>query len=359
MSLTSEQHQLTVRAPDGVYDILVGRGLLAGLGAALAERGVRGTVAVVTDTVVGPLHAAMVQTSLEQAGLRAVVVTLPAGEEAKTLDTVRLAYDALLDARLGRDTTIVALGGGVIGDLVGFVAATFLRGVAFVQAPTTLLSMVDASVGGKVGVDLPQGKNLVGAFKTPRLVLADLAALDTLPSAEAQAGLAEVVKAGLIDDPALFERLEQQGPDPLPWTIARAIEVKQRVVEEDPYEMGRRATLNLGHTFGHAFETVSQYRLRHGEAVAVGLVAAARLSAGLGYADPALEGRIRAVLDGLGLPTRLSGYDPDAILAAMTHDKKKQAGKLRFILLRDVGDVFIASDVPRETVEIAVKSVIR
>ncbi|MFN8482518.1 MAG: 3-dehydroquinate synthase [Anaerolineae bacterium] len=351
---TAAAQRLTVQAPDGVYDVLVGRGLLSDLGARLTALGVTGQVALVTDAAVAPLHAPAAQAGLERAGLSSALVVLPPGEAAKTLDTVRLAYDAFLAAGLGRDATVVALGGGVIGDLVGFAAATYLRGVAFVQAPTTLLSMVDASVGGKVGVDLPQGKNLVGAFKTPRLVLADLATLDTLPPAEVTAGLAEVVKAGIIDDPELLAHLETSGPEPLAWTVTRAIAVKQRVVEEDPYESGRRAVLNLGHTFGHALESLSGFRLRHGECVAIGMVAAAHLATRLGVADAALEERIRAVLAKLGLPTSAPGYAPADIYARMAVDKKKASGKLRFIVPRAVGDVIVVGDVPLTDVMAAI-----
>ncbi len=349
---------LTVTAPDGVYDVLVGRGLLTRLGALLTERGLTGPVALVSDTRVAPHHAAAVEASLAAAGLAHHLVVLPAGEEHKTLDTVRLAYDALLAARLGRETTVVALGGGVIGDTVGFVAATYLRGVAFVQAPTTLLSMVDASVGGKVGVDLPQGKNLVGVFKTPRLVVADLATLDTLPDADLRAGLAEVVKAGIIDDPELFTRLEGGQVEPLAWAIARAVQVKQRVVEADPYEQGRRAVLNLGHTFGHAFETVSQFRLRHGEAVAVGMVAAGRLAADIGYAPAALADRVATTLARLGLPTRVQGYAVEEVYAVMGVDKKRAGGQLRFILARAIGDVAVVTDISPDAVKRAIAAVI-
>ena len=349
--------RLVVRAPDGEYDVLVGPGLLRRLGPTLVERGMRGPVALVTDTEVGPRHAQIALASLADVGMTAYLVTLTAGEAAKTLDTVRLAYDALLAARLGRDTTIVALGGGVIGDMVGFVAATYLRGVHFVQAPTTLLSMVDASVGGKVAVDMPQGKNLIGAFKTPRLVLADLDTLASLPPAEFASGMAEVVKAGVIDDPDLFEHLERWGAEPLAWTITRAIQVKQRVVEADPYEQGRRAILNLGHTFGHAIEHVSQYRLRHGECVAVGMIAAARLAAGLGYTSPDLETRLRACLARFSLPTAAPGFSVDQVYDAMFQDKKKAAGKLRFILPRAIGDVVIVGDIPAEAVKAAIQAV--
>lgn len=358
MSFYHATHSLTIHAPDGDYAVLIGPGLLATLGPALVARGLTGPVALITDTAVAPHHAAPAKASLAAAGLAVHPVVLPSGEGYKTLDTVRLAYDALLDAQLGRDATVVALGGGVIGDLAGFVAATYLRGVAFVQAPTTLLSMVDASVGGKVGVDLPQGKNLVGAFKTPRLVLADLDTLASLPRAEVASGLAEVVKAGLIDDRELFERLESDGPEPLAWSIARAVAVKQRVVEEDPYEQGRRAVLNLGHTFGHAIETVSGYGLRHGECVAIGMLAAARLGTLLDMAPASLEDRVRAVLARLDLPTAAPGLDPDAVYAAMFMDKKKAGGRLRFIVACDVGDVAIVSDAADSAVREALAAVL-
>ena len=241
----------------------------------------------------------------------------------------------------------------MVGDVAGFVAATYMRGVNFVQCPTSLLAMVDASVGGKTGVDLPQGKNLVGAFKQPAAVLADVTTLQTLPPVELAAGMAEVIKHGLIGDRELFERLEI-GDWPvsnLQSLVTRAIRVKQLVVQEDPFERGRRATLNLGHTFGHAIEQVSRYRIRHGEAVAMGLAAAADLSARLGYCSPDLPERVRAALRHAHLPGRIpANLPPQAQYRAMFSDKKKVAGKLRFILLRGVADVFVAEDVPETAV---------
>jgi 3-dehydroquinate synthase len=287
------------------------------------------------------------------------VVTIPAGEQHKTLATVQTIYNELLAAGIDRQATVVALGGGVVGDVAGFVAATYMRGVDFVQCPTSLLAMVDASVGGKTGVDLPQGKNLVGAFKQPTAVLADVTTLQTLPPAEFAAGMAEVVKHGLINDPDLFASLEighwrltNQSPiSNLQTLVATAIKVKRDVVQEDPFEQGRRATLNLGHTFGHAVEQVSGYRVRHGEGVAMGLVAAAHLSAQLGYCDPALQSRIEAVLQAQNLPIRIPAeFTPKAIYQAMFNDKKKAVGKLRFILLRDVGDVLMTGDVAETAV---------
>jgi 3-dehydroquinate synthase len=277
-----------------------------------------------------------------------------------------MIYEKLLASGLDRQGTIVALGGGVVGDVAGFAAATYMRGVDLVQCPTSLLAMVDASIGGKTGVDLPQGKNLVGAFKQPRIVLADVGVLGTLPRAEFAAGMAEVVKAGLIGDPMLWEALENGRWDGEFWEqedmqslVVQAVRVKRDVVEEDPFERGRRAVLNLGHTFGHAIEQVSNYEIRHGEAVAIGLVAAARLSASLGHCSPTLGERIEALLARLKLPTRIAGLEAEALLVAMSSDKKKAGGRLRFVLLRGVGDVFISGDVPDAAVLSTLEGMLR
>ncbi len=356
---------IPVRHPDGQYDVIVGENVLANV---FELAGINGPAAIITDSEVGPLHAARIRQSSSAA---LPVLTIPAGEPHKHLDTVRALYDGLLAAGLGRDGTIIALGGGVVGDVAGFVAATYLRGIDFVLCPTTLLAMVDSSIGGKTGVDLPQGKNLVGAFKQPRLVLADIATLATLPAAEFAAGLAEVAKHGLIADPVLWERLAREDwrIDPrrlagepllradLQTLVTRAIRVKRDVVEEDPFEAGRRAVLNLGHTFGHAVEQVSGYAIRHGEAVAMGIAAATHLSAALEECPPDLPGRVEAVLSGLGLPVRIPrSLDPAALYAAMGTDKKKQAGHLRFVLLRDVGEVFVRGDVGRAHVMAAIEA---
>lgn len=342
---------LSVSHPTGQYEVVVGEGLLDRL---VELAGIRGPFVVVTDGNVGPLYA-------ERCVGATAVITLPAGEQHKTLATVARIYDELLAAGLDRKGTIVALGGGVIGDMAGFAAATYLRGVDFVQCPTSLLAMVDASVGGKVGVDLAQGKNLVGAFKQPTAVLADTTTLATLPPAELSAGMAEVIKHGLIANPGLFERLEigdwrlaaslQFPISNLQSLIVEAIQVKRDVVQEDPFEQGQRALLNLGHTFGHAIEQVSGYAIRHGEGVALGLVAAANLSARLGYCDPALQGRIETALARAGLPRRIpAALSPEALYQAMGHDKKKAAGALRFILLRNVGDAFVCGGVAETAV---------
>ena len=349
---------LTVRHPGGSYAVVIGEDLLpeaAGLA--------RGPAVVITDSEVGPRHAARLGHAARFGP--PPVLTMPAGERHKTLDTVRDLYDGLLAAGLGRDGTIIGLGGGVVGDVAGFVAATYLRGIDFALCPTSLLAMVDASIGGKTGVDLPQGKNLVGAFAQPRGVLADVGTLATLPAAEFTAGLAEAAKHGLIADPLLWQRLlmEEWHIDPallatdrlrradLQSLLARAIRVKRDVVEADPYERGRRAVLNLGHTFGHAIEQVSGYAVRHGDAVAIGLAAAARLSAALEECSPSLPHVVEMTLARLGLPTHIPpSLDPAALFAAMSTDKKKLAGRLRFVLLHDIGDVFLRDDVPAAAV---------
>ena len=336
--------RLKVTHPTGAYEILIGEGLLAQL-PALA--GINGRFAIVTDTNVGPLYAEAIPGAVG-------VVTVSAGEQHKTLETVRFIYDRLFEMALDRKSTLVALGGGVVGDMTGFVAATFLRGIDFVQCPTTLLSMVDASIGGKTGVDMPQGKNLVGAFKQPTAVLADLATLDTLPDVEFACGMAEVIKHGILNDAELFARLERPSAHP-PLSRAEliriAIEVKRDVVQEDPFEQGRRATLNLGHTFGHAIEKVSQFTVRHGEGVAMGLVAAANLAARLELCAPALQTQIEAALVAAQLPTRIpSNLAPTALYAAMQTDKKKAAGQIRFVLPYAIEDVRLVGDVSETAV---------
>ena len=340
-------------ADGGGYDVLIGRGVLAELPALLAERNLVGQVAIVSDEHVAAIWAEPLRQALAGAGHPPVaVIVLPSGEAHKTLATVARIYEALVAAGIDRNGCVLALGGGVVGDMAGFAAATYLRGVAFVQAPTSLLAMVDASVGGKVGVDLPQGKNLVGAFKQPRLVAIDPEVLASLPAAEFRNGLAEVVKHGVIADPELFALLEG-APPPLAIEslVARALRVKIAIVQRDPFEHGERAFLNLGHTFAHAFEQVSHYAVPHGQAVALGVVAAAHLAAGRGACAPDLPARITAVMARLGLSVTLSGYDAVAILRAMATDKKRQAGApLRFVLPQAIGQVALYDDVTAEQV---------
>lgn len=340
--------RLPVSSPGGQYDVIVGRNLL---GRVRELANIDRQIAVITDSHVGPLYAANL-------GRDTAVITIPAGEKSKTLTSVREIYDQLLLHGLDRYGVIVGLGGGVVGDIAGFVAATYMRGVDFIQCPTTVLAMVDASVGGKTGVDLSQGKNLVGAFKQPIAVVADIATLRTLPTEEFRCGLAEIIKHGLIADPELFKSLatarlngDHRLNSDLQSLLVSAIDVKREIVQGDPFEQGRRAVLNLGHTFGHALEQVSGYTIRHGEGVAMGLVAAANLSARLGYCSPVLQNQIEKLLRHFNLPIRMPPHLSAATLyQAMGSDKKKAQGRLRFVLLRGVGDVFIAADVPETAV---------
>ncbi len=332
--------QILVKAPDSQYPIVIGDGVLKSLPALFADRKLKGKVAIVTNETLAPLYGKPLSDALGNATL----ITVPDGEQYKTLETVRTLYDAFIGAGLDRRSVIVGLGGGVVGDMAGFAAATYLRGVAFVQAPTSLLAMVDSSVGGKVGVDLPQGKNLIGAFKQPEIVAVDTSVLATLPDVEWRCGVAEVVKAGLIRDTSLLDaNLYKRGATAF---IQQAIAFKVAVVQEDPYENGIRAFLNLGHTFGHALERVSDYSWRHGEAVSVGLLAAARLSQVHGLCDATLPFRVEQLLRALNMPVRYRKYSAAEIRAAMNTDKKRANGRVRFVLLRAAGDPVLCDDVP-------------
>ncbi len=355
-----------VRYFGGEYPIHIGNGVLAHVGAALRSVGIpAGTrAAVVSNPVVAPLYGAQVEAALLSAAYQPFSCSALDGEQYKTLTTVETLYEQFLEGRLDRSGTVLSLGGGVTGDVAGFAAATYMRGTNFVQVPTTLLAMVDASVGGKTGVDLPQGKNLIGAFKQPVLVAIDPTVLATLPEEEMRCGIAEVIKHGVIGDPDLFSNLEEARDAELAlwWErdrgaewIERALRVKIGVVEEDPYEQGRRAVLNLGHTVGHGLERQSDFSMRHGEAVSIGMVAAARIAAEVARAEQALVDRIETILTTWGLPMRCPPLKADAIWKAMTHDKKKRGDKLRWILPTAIGEVEIVEDVP----EVTVKSVLR
>ncbi len=342
---------LPVRHPGGSYPIHIGRGLLERVGELMPDVG-SGPVAVVTNPTVAVHYLAPLLRSLRDVGRRVFVCTIPDGERYKTLDTVADLYRQFVQGGLDRSGAVVSLGGGVVCDVGGFAAATYMRGVPVVQVPTTLLAMVDASVGGKTGVDLPQGKNLVGAFKQPSLVVIDPMTLYTLPTVEVASGMAELIKHGVLADAELFADLENDEPTEGAWSrwIARSLQVKIAVVEEDPFERGRRAVLNLGHTVGHALEQVSGFTLRHGEGVSIGLVAAARIAAALGMAGPELGGRIAATLRRHGLPTVCPPFAVESIWEAMKRDKKKRGKRLRWILPRAIGQVEIVDDVPRKVV---------
>ncbi|MXX28664.1 MAG: 3-dehydroquinate synthase [Gammaproteobacteria bacterium] len=338
------------------YPILIGDGLLGTPDLLLPYVGAH-QVAVITNTTVGPLFLDKLMASL--GGVAADVIELQDGERFKTLDTYASVIDALMDKRHNRTTTLIALGGGVIGDLAGFAAATFQRGVAFVQVPTTLLAQVDASVGGKTGVNHPGGKNMIGAFHQPRCVLADTATLATLPGREYRAGLAVVVKYGIIWSADFFAELErgidalnQRDTAVLADVVRQSCAIKAAVVAEDEREQGRRAILNYGHTFGHALETLTGYdQLLHGEAVAIGMVLAADCACRHGLLDEASVQRIRGLVGALGLPTEMPpAIDPSAALAAMGMDKKVVDGRLRLVLPERIGAVRVTDQVEQAAV---------
>ncbi len=322
---------LTVNAPGLKHEIVLGYGLLETLSDLLAERNLTGPAMIVADENVAA--------KFPISNFQSPISILPAGEEHKTLDTIRTLYEAFLKHGLDRSGIVIAIGGGVVGDMAGFAAATFMRGVRWVNVPTTLLAMVDASLGGKTGVDLPNGKNLVGAFHPPSLVVSDPLTLNTLPHAERVSGMAEVIKHGIIGDAGLFEAIEAGAVFGNVDQIARAIEVKIRVVEADPFEKGERATLNLGHTIGHGVEAASGYKLRHGEAVAIGLAAESQLAERLGLAESGLAQRIARACTQVGLPVNCPGLNPGRIREAMSSDKKKAGGKLKFALPKKIGEV--------------------
>lgn len=330
---------VTVRHALGQYEVHIAPGLLAALPGLLDQVLPGRRRAVITDDTVARLLAAAVEASAP------THLTVPAGEERKTRATWASLSDELLSREFGRDSAIVAIGGGVIGDLAGFVAATYMRGIPVAQVPTTLLAMVDASIGGKVGVDTRFGKNLIGAFHPPAVVVADPETLRTLPEREYRAGLAETVKHGLIADAGYFEWIEagvdpllRREPAALTRLIGRSVELKAEVVTQDERETGRREILNAGHTVAHALEQVTGYAIPHGEAVAAGLVAECRLAARLGLAPAELAERVAHLLARLGLPTAIpAGLDPAALVAAMRLDKKNRAGAIRLALPSKLG----------------------
>lgn len=337
----------------GEYDAIVRSNGIGQLGEMLKSHGLQNPI-VVTDENVAKFHAENAAASLRSSGFDSKVLITPSGEAHKNLETITQLWHGFLEAGLDRKSTVIALGGGVIGDMSGFAASTYMRGIAWVGVPTTLLSMVDASLGGKTGFDLPEGKNLIGAFYPPKLVLADPQMLSTLPEAELISGMAEVVKHGIISDPELFN-LCSQG---LSWVknnleevVKRAMAVKIKVIEEDPYEKGIRAALNLGHTVGHAVELVSKFTLRHGEAIAIGTVAEAKYSAQIGLAGKGLVEAVSESFKSLGLPVQIPDQMPrEEILRAMRVDKKKTAKAIRFALPVDIGKVELVDVTDLESV---------
>ncbi|MGF9565675.1 3-dehydroquinate synthase [Neorhizobium sp. JUb45] len=358
---SSQAAEKLVHVPLGerAYDILIGPGLIGRAGGEITSRIKGRKAAIVTDENVAPLYLEALTDALQTDGIEVASLTLPAGEKTKSLDHLAAVCDMALAARIERSDAIIALGGGVIGDLAGFAAGIVRRGVRFVQIPTSLLSQVDSSVGGKTGVNSRHGKNLLGVFHQPDLVLADTDTLNTLSEREFRAGYAEVAKYGLIDKPDFFEWLEKNWKDVFFGGPARAeaiaisCQAKSDVVVEDEFENGRRALLNLGHTFGHALEAATQYdssRLVHGEGVAIGMALAYRFSSRLNLASPDDAERVEAHLKAVGLPTRISDIPGEALpverlMEAIAQDKKVKGGKLTFILTRGIGQSYVADDV--------------
>ncbi|MBO6717227.1 MAG: 3-dehydroquinate synthase [Rhizobiaceae bacterium] len=360
----AEQVVVRVGLAERAYDIVIGSGLVEQAGALIAERlpGVR--AAIVTDRNVAGRHLSRLKSGLDKAGIDNVAIELEPGEKTKSFDALRGVVDAVLAARLERGDIVIALGGGVIGDLAGFASAIVRRGMRLVQMPTSLLAQVDSSVGGKTGINSAHGKNLVGAFHQPSLVLSDTDVLDTLPEREFRAGYAEVAKYGLIDRPQFFDWLEKNwrevfaGGAARTEAIAESCRAKAEVVARDERETGDRALLNLGHTFGHALEAATGYdggRLVHGEGVAIGMALAHRFSARMNLASPDDAERVEAHLKAVGLPWRISDIEgelpgADGLLDYIRQDKKVSRGALTFILTRGVGQAFVARDVPASEV---------
>jgi len=331
------------------YPIFIGSGILGLLGEKLKACSDSRTVALISNPTVAWYYKESIVKSLNDAGFDVVYIEIPDGEEYKILEWAAKIYDRLVDERMDRRSSLIALGGGVIGDITGFVAATYLRGVPFVQVPTTLLAQVDSSVGGKTGVNHPKGKNLIGAFYQPLFVLIDVKTLATLEKRELKSGLAEVVKYGIIKNKDLFKYLEDNAKkileldeDALTHIIKESCCIKADVVASDEKEEGLRAILNFGHTFGHAVESVTNYKeYRHGEAVSIGMLFALNLSSKMGLCAEECIDRLENLLNKIGLPTYIKGFSKSSIMSAMKVDKKVVGGNIRFILARDIGSVFL------------------
>ncbi len=352
---------VTVKLPHHTYDIQIEPGLLDQLGSITAHYARHDRAALFADQNVWHIHVQRAAESMQRAGFAVATEAIPPGERHKSLETVQRLYDVALEHRLERRSPVVALGGGVIGDTVGFMASTYLRGVPFIQCPTTLLAMVDSSVGGKVGVNLPQGKNLIGSFYHPAAVVIDPLVLQTLPPRELRCGLAECVKHGMIRDESLFGfirdnlvKIQALKPMTLVELIRQNVAIKAAVVMEDERETGVRAHLNFGHTFAHAIENVVGYGvIEHGEAVSLGMVAATHLAVQLGLCDPKVLEQLRHLLEAIGLPTQADLLPTEVLMDAMKLDKKVKDSRIRFVLPDRIGNVVIRGDVPTEKIEAA------
>ncbi|MEM7552862.1 MAG: 3-dehydroquinate synthase [Cyanobacteria bacterium P01_A01_bin.84] len=352
---------ISVNLPQYSYDIAIASSGLDKLGEKMSGLGLGKKVLVVSNPTVFPLYGERVINSLQSVGFDVASCILPDGEQYKTLESLQKIYDIALENRLERNSSMVALGGGIVGDMTGFAAATWLRGIRFIQIPTTLLAMVDASIGGKTGVNHPQGKNLIGAFHQPQLVLIDPDVLKTLPEREFRAGMAEVIKYGVIWDPELFTEMEAHpgldkmsdiSPELIEKILNCSCQAKADVVGKDEKEVGLRAILNYGHTIGHAVESLTGYtQVIHGEGVGIGMVAAGQIAVKLGMWKPEEAERQDKLIAKAGLPTKLpTGIDIEAIITTLQTDKKVKAGKVRFILPTQLGTVTITDQVPRDTI---------
>jgi 3-dehydroquinate synthase len=350
-------HKIEVKLDGGGYDILIGKGLLGDLWSLVPSEMQPSRIMIVTNPSVDALYGDTLREALAPLGCDVVTDVIPEGEEWKTLETVVKLFDRMVEARLDRGSLVVVLGGGVVGDIAGFAAATYMRGIPFAQVPTTLLAQVDSSIGGKTGVDHPKGKNLIGAFHQPVRVCIDPAALASLPEEQMRNGMAEVIKYGVIADESLFALLERHAASlgrldegTLEDVIRRCCQIKARIVQQDVRETtGLRAILNYGHTIGHAVESVTGYtRFSHGEAVSIGMVAAAGIATRMELLDVEAASRQKALLEAAGLPTSLSGVEPGHILEAMLTDKKAVGGNVRFVLPMAIGRVMVKDSVPTE-----------
>lgn len=341
------------------YEIVIGHDILAKLGEALRELGLGSKQIIVTSRTVWALYGKIVHDSLEESGFDASVTLVSDDEEAKSFQTLVTIYDNLLEKEFERSSGIVALGGGVVGDTAGFAAATFMRGIGFVQVPTTLLAQVDSSIGGKTGVNHPKAKNLIGAFHQPRLVWTDVSTLSTLPERELRSGLAEIIKYSIVADPALFQLLSENvrpfssiSRDSLIEIISRCCSIKVRIVEQDEKEQGVRSILNYGHTIGHALESLTGYaHYTHGEAIAIGMMAAARISLEIHATDHEMVQSQESIIKRAGLPTTVRrSINPVEIARQLNKDKKRLGERVRWVLPRRVGEVFLTEDVPSDVV---------
>ncbi len=357
---------ITVKLGDRSYPIYIGNDTLSSLPAIVEDVGVKGVVAIVTDDQVGPLYADAVEEELAKTGLKTVRCVMPAGERHKRLERIEEFTGAFLEAGMDRSSMVVALGGGVVGDTAGFAAASYMRGIPFIQIPTTIVAQVDSSVGGKTAVNHPLGKNIIGAFHQPSAVLIDMTLLSSLPDRELRAGLAEVIKHGVIADEALFAHMEthsgailEKDLSALVLPVRRSCEIKAAIVAEDELENGVRANLNYGHTFGHGIEAATGYTtFLHGEAIALGMCAAGALSRDLGLVDDAFVTRQRECFEAYNLPTTWSDIPVDAVLKAMKRDKKVRAGTMKFVVCDGMGHVVHRTDVTEDQARTALESLL-